>query len=53
MAGKVYSVKWIANLMTPPWQTVASDIAATPPMNVYTVSVTGVGSGFYRVEVQQ
>jgi hypothetical protein len=53
VAGKVYSVGWIGDIMTPPWQTVASSIAATPPMNVYTVSVTGVESGFYRVEVQQ
>jgi hypothetical protein len=49
---KVYSVKRIVDLMTPPWQTVASNITATPPMNVYTVSVTGVESGFYRVNVQ-
>ena len=52
VAGKVYSVKRIGDMMTPPWQTVASSIAATPPMNVYTVSVTGVKSGFYRVDVQ-
>jgi hypothetical protein len=51
--GKVYSVKRIGDIMTPPWQTVASNITATPPMNVYTVSVTGVESGFYRVGVQQ
>jgi uncharacterized repeat protein (TIGR02543 family) len=50
--GKVYSVKRIADLMTPPWQTVASSIAATPPLNVHTISVTGVKSGFYRVDVQ-
>ena len=53
VAGKVYDIRWIADLMTPPWGTVASNIAATPPMNVYTVGVTGVGSGFYRVGVQQ
>jgi hypothetical protein len=52
VAGKVYSVGWIADMMTPPWQTVASNITATPPMNVYTVSVTSVESGFYRVDVQ-
>ena len=50
---KVYSVEWIGNMMTPPWQTVASNIAATPPLNVRTIGVTAAKSGFYRVEVQQ
>ena len=53
VAGKFYDIRWLANLLAPPWATVASNLPATPPLNVYTVSVTGVGSGFYRVEVQQ
>ena len=52
VAGKVYDIRWIADLMTPPWGTVASNIAATPPLNVHTVGVTGANSGFYRVDVQ-
>jgi hypothetical protein len=31
---------------------VASNLPATPPMNVKTVGVTGANSGFYRVDVQ-
>ena len=52
VAGKVYNVEWIGDMMTPPWGTVASNIVATPPLNVHTISVTGVKSGFYRVDVQ-
>ena len=52
VSGKVYSVRWLANLLTPPWATVASNLPATPPLNVKTVGVTGANSGFYRVDVQ-
>jgi hypothetical protein len=52
VAGKVYGVKWIADMMSPPWETVAGNIAATPPLNVHTVGVTAANSGFYRVDVQ-
>jgi len=52
VSGKVYDIRWLANLLTPPWGTVASNLPATPTMNIYTVSVTGVESGFYRVDVQ-
>jgi hypothetical protein len=53
VAGRSYSVLRGTNLAGVGWSALASNIAASPPLNTRTVNVSGAKSGFYRVKARR
>lgn len=52
VAGRTYTLQAATNLTTGFNLILATGIPATPPSNVYTDTVTGVGMKFYRIKVE-
>ena len=52
VSNKTYSFSSSTNLTAGIWDTISSNIAATPPLNYVTVNVSAVDGEFFRVGVE-
>ena len=50
-AGKSYNV-WLTTNLSSPFTVIASNLAATPPVNSYQNTVIPGGAGYYRIEAR-
>lgn len=51
LPNRLYSVYRSTSLTAPDFVCLSSNLVATPPMNVYTDSVSGLDRAFYKVSV--
>ena len=51
VSNRIYGVDRATNLVLSGFDVIATNIPATPPINVHTDQVPGVGKAFYRIDV--
>jgi len=53
VSNRIYGVDRATNLVQPGFQVLATNLPATPPLNVYTDQAPGIDKAFYRINVQK
>jgi len=53
VSNRIYGVDRATNLLSPGFESISSNIPASPPMNVHTDILPGVDQSFYRVTVEK
>ena len=51
-SNRIYGVDRATNLILPGFKAIATNLPATPPVNVYTDQVPGLDRAFYRIKVE-